>query len=124
MSSTLQLATEATQSSFQGKEHGLFPNLQPLLLGVHNLEEFLDTFFFETQPWMHYNGMTFTNDNKRIDYSVGLDAENRCSYRLFAYHNYLGDISFTREYRFEEDELEIIDELLSATLAPLSQLLA
>ena len=84
------------------------------------VEELLDTFFFELEPWIQASGMQFRNEHRDINYAVGLDGPYRCAYRLFAYHNFLGELSFTRTSVFEQDELELLDNIIALLTDPLS----
>lgn len=97
----------------------LYRDLDALMEKTHNLEQLLDTFFFETQSWIASDGMSFSNEARRVNYDVGLSARNRCNYRLFRGSNYLGEIVFSRRNRFSSEELEIIEELLTILSNPL-----
>ena len=97
----------------------IFENLDRLIETTHNLEQLLDTFFFETQSWLSSDGMSFSNEPRRINYEVGSRSRNRCHYRLFCGVNYLGELSFSRATRFSLEELELVEELLAVLSSPL-----
>ena len=108
----------------QAEDSVLIKNLNQLLMTTHGTEQVLDSFYFETQSWLYTNGMTFSNEHLNMNYAVGVDATHKCTYTLYANHNYLGQLSFARRYKFESEEIEIVEHLISVLLAPLQQAIA
>ncbi|MFT7218595.1 MAG: hypothetical protein ACI8Z1_000206 [Candidatus Azotimanducaceae bacterium] len=108
---------EIDYQQFEG--YSVYRNLDILLETTHSLEQLLDTFFFEIQHWISSDGMCFSNEARNVYHEVGFDSRNKCHYRLYRGANYLGEICFSRKTRYNLDELELIEELVTMLIEPL-----
>lgn len=58
------------------------------------------------------DGLHYHNADLDVDIRLGKSARHTCEYRLLMTDTYLGEISFTRERRFTEQELQLIEALI------------
>lgn len=84
-----------------------------------DLEHLLDLFFAELQSAVSFDGLRYNHDEQVIDYEVGRQSKNKCSYRLITSRDYLGEITFCRSRRFKESELSILENILKIIVHPL-----
>jgi hypothetical protein len=58
------------------------------------------------------DGLHYHHADLDVDIRLGKTAQHACEYRLLMTDTYLGEIRFTRERRFTEQELELIEALI------------
>ncbi len=58
------------------------------------------------------DGLHYHNADLDVDIRLGKSARHTCEYRLLMTDTYLGEISFTRDQRFTEQELQLIEALI------------
>lgn len=58
------------------------------------------------------DGLHYHNADLDVDIRLGKSAEHTCEYRLLMTDTYLGEIRFTRDRRFTEQELQLIEALI------------
>lgn len=118
--SKLQTAAQVLpQAGFQFDLHGLMSALQTSI----QLNELLPIFGRELSKTVNYQGMAYTNGDANAEIQLGQRANHSCEYSLTIEQESLGSISFMRRKRFEEFELELIEQFLSALLHPLKNAL-
>ncbi len=93
--------------------------LPGLLHSTLELEEILKMFFEEAQATVPCASMTYRNEAKNVHLNFGMEAENRCDYRIFTEADFLGELFFTRGHRFSEKELKLFESLIGYLVASL-----
>jgi len=58
------------------------------------------------------DGLHYHNADLDVDIRLGKAALHTCEYRLLMTDTYLGEIRFTRDRRFTEQELQLIEALI------------
>ncbi len=58
------------------------------------------------------DGLHYHNADLDVDIRLGKEALHTCEYRLRMTDTYLGEISFTRDRRFTEQELQLIEAFI------------
>lgn len=58
------------------------------------------------------DGLHYHNADLDVDIRLGKAAQHACEYRLLMTDTYLGEIRFTRDRRFTEQELQLIEALI------------
>jgi diguanylate cyclase (GGDEF)-like protein len=82
-------------------------------------EDILQNFFRHIQPLVTVTGIHFEYAQNHIDTRCGKDAVHHCDYCLNTQDGYLGNIIFSRNKRFSEEELATLESLLSGLVYPL-----
>jgi len=80
----------------------------------------LNILFTEINHYLAIDGASYTHQDLKINYRIKDVARHSCSYNLQLKESSLGTLEFSRSTRFFEEDLEIIEYLLSATLYPLN----
>lgn len=93
------------------------------LSGCSGVEQLLDTFYFESQNWLSLSGLSFENAPRGHNFDVGVAGRHTCTYRLFTRQTYLGDMVFSRNDPFEDDELHLAEALLGLLILPLARVM-
>lgn len=82
------------------------------------LEEVLDAFLTELNTLLKTTGMQYLHESMNIQITRGTLDAHHCDYRLITQSEQLGEISFYKNNRFSENELQTIETLLSTLLSP------
>jgi diguanylate cyclase (GGDEF)-like protein len=106
---------QETRNRFAAKVLALSGILQTTL----EINELMALFAKEIRQIVEYNGLTYNFPSLKIDISLGDQPQHSCSYQLLVAGDHLGDLQFYRTHRFDNEELEIIENLLAALLYPL-----
>ncbi|MGB1647664.1 MAG: GGDEF domain-containing protein [Cycloclasticus sp.] len=69
------------------------------------------------------SGFIFENNEFNATLQHGLTAHHKCEYNLTIESTFLGKLTFMRRKRFTEEELQLIEHLLTALLYPLKNAL-
>ncbi len=121
VSSTSAVSSKAIQPAILTPEQ----ELQLRLRLLQSLQTTLDTqpllqlFFKQLQTRLAVNGMRFIPGNQQVDVKFGRDNLHHCDYSLALDGNTLGKLVFSRNKRFAENELQIIEEWLGMLVHPL-----
>ncbi len=83
------------------------------------LERVLEMFFQELALNLAVDGMEYRNDGRRFQTKFGQSATHRCSYRITHGGEYLGDLQCSRQKRFSEAQLAILETFIGSLLYPL-----
>jgi hypothetical protein len=65
------------------------------------------------------DGLHYHHETLDLDIRVGKQSTHSCGYRLVFTDEYLGEITFKRNRRFSEREMQFIESLIPALLNPL-----
>ncbi|MCW8825795.1 MAG: GGDEF domain-containing protein [Gammaproteobacteria bacterium] len=85
-----------------------------------DIEAQLKILFNEIANYVSISGASFSHKELKLGHRIGDVARHSCSYNLELMNREIGTLEFSRSNRFEEDQLEIIEYLLSAALYPLN----
>ena len=85
-----------------------------------DIEAQLNIIFNELSNYILLDGASYTNSELMINHRIKDIARHSCSYNLELMNNSLGTLEFSRSIRFNENDLEVIEYLLSAALYPLN----
>ena len=88
-----------------------------------NLDELLPIFSAELSNTVAHSGFTFEHSEIGVNIQHGQRTNHTCEYTLTIENTSLGKMKFMRRQRFNEDELKLIENHLSALLYPLKNTL-
>jgi diguanylate cyclase (GGDEF)-like protein len=108
-------STEYGSRAFFDIRAHLIQTLQTTL----DINDILKIFFNEIQAAVPIDGLNFQHPAYELEIEHGEKARHNCSYRLISEKNVLGNISFTRKERFIEQELCVLEALISTLICPL-----
>lgn len=83
------------------------------------LEPLLTSFAESADPITAFDGLSYEYDERAIRFRLGRQSRHSCSYRLSIEDHEMGYISFSRRQRFEDHEIQTLEELLCALVYPL-----
>ncbi|MEH6567319.1 MAG: GGDEF domain-containing protein [Halopseudomonas sp.] len=84
-----------------------------------DVEQVLGLFFNGVQQLLQVDGLEYRHNAEPSACQLGQPAMHRCSYRISHARSYLGELQFSRQQRFGENELLAIETLLGTLLYPL-----
>lgn len=84
-----------------------------------DLEKILTLFHEECSELVAHRGLVYVNEAQQIQKSVGDVELHSCSYRLITQRDNLGELVFYHNTRFNDADLDNIENLLSTLLCPL-----
>jgi len=87
------------------------------------VDRVLETLFNELLPATKIDGIHYQHDAKQYELNIGKQATHSAGYRLVTSEDYLGEITFSRNKRFQEKELLLLESLLTTLLFPLKNAL-
>lgn len=109
--------------SVQHKESKSYhPDTIPLSLALQtslDLETMLQIFLHESRKSVEIDGLSFRSSNPTMRLQIDRGSHHSCSYHLDLHGESLGEVIFSRRRRFNEEEMEKMEYLLSAILYPL-----
>jgi hypothetical protein len=82
-------------------------------------DKMIATFCSKIEGMVHHSAYAYNNAEFWVDIKKGVFARHKCSYALKFEDQQLGEISFMRNYEFENSELELLESLLCCLLYPL-----
>ena len=88
-----------------------------------NLDELLPIFSTELSNTVVHSGVTFEHCDMGVNIQHGQRTNHTCEYTMAIGDTSLGKMTFMRRQRFNEDELKLIENHLSALLYPLKNTL-
>ena len=95
------------------------PRLTAALQTTLDLEELLTVFWREAHAWVPVDGLLYYPPQTHAPVTTGTAGRHRCNYSLELVGQPLGELTFTRQRRFSEGEMEQMERLLCALLFPL-----
>jgi len=105
--------------SFQEQEMRLLERLQTSL----DIETLIEIFYQETAAMVPYDGVTYSHNILDINCDMGSRSAHSAGYSLKLEGKYLGDLTFNRRKRFDENELSKIEILLTSMVYPMKNAL-
>ncbi len=94
-------------------------NLARLLQTSLKVEQLIEVFATECQTAIRYNSLAFSNEKFGFSYSHGEPARHTCNYTLVLSRENLGELTFTRNQPFAEEETRRLEFLSSHLVYPL-----
>lgn len=111
---------QAIQSfAFEQMNNNAQLQLTALLQTTIELEPLFELFYGQMQHLLKINSCHYTNPDKSIDIKLGKSRQHSCDYSLSIQQQFIGELIFTRQQRFSEEELNQIELLLSTLVYPL-----
>lgn len=83
------------------------------------LDRVLEMFHLELARFLAIDSLGYRHDVLDIQMQSGTPAMHRCNYRITHAGEYLGEIQFSRQQRFSEDQLASVETLMGELLYPL-----
>jgi len=106
-----------TKQSF-GLSH-LLQQLSHHLQTSLDVDEILSQFSSEIKPFIAHDHLSYDNDHKNCDFSIGKKARCRIRLKLSIQNEDLGQLVLSRKSKFTKAETETVDKLVSALIYPL-----
>lgn len=110
-------APQRTKQSF-GLSH-LLQQLSHQLQTSLDTDEILTRFSREIRPFIAHDYLSYCNEHKNCDFSIGKKARCRISYKLSIQNENLGQLVLSRKSKFTKPETEVVDKLVPALIYPL-----
>ena len=104
-----------TQDDHRQRRLELVNTLQSTL----DLKEQLQIFRRWLGQWVDVDGMEFKHPQHHLEISLGDKQQHHCHYRLTTDAEFLGELEFSRDHVFNEEELSQIETTLTALLYPI-----
>ena len=79
----------------------------------------IEVFSMEVGALIVHQGAHYQNDDLELDVKLGRQARHSCSYNLNIGDEPLGKLTFSRDRKFSEPEIEALEQLLCSLLYPL-----
>lgn len=115
--------TSASHLSKQQRSQPQLPtDLLPVIAALQvtlELDELLSIFLDQIRRYIAVDGLNFHNEGQGYSISLEKDSRHKCNYNLKLMETTIGDITFSRSRRFNENELGILEHLLGLLLHPL-----
>jgi len=112
--------TSAVESlSFETLNTNAQHQLTSLLQTTIEIEPLFELFYGQMQHLLKINSCCYTHTEKNITIKLGTAKRHSCDYSLSIQHQYIGELVFTRQLRFSEEELNQIEVLLGTLVYPL-----
>ena len=83
-----------------------------------DLRLILEMFFTTSQRLINYDSLVFSHAGQNIDISLGVHKKHSVKYNLSYQGEHLGDIIFTRESTFSENELGDFESIIASLILP------
>tara|TARA_R110000764_G_scaffold34761_2_gene77525 strand:+ start:5043 stop:5996 length:954 start_codon:yes stop_codon:yes gene_type:complete len=100
---------------FEQVQQQLLQSLQTTL----EVDQILSLFCTGLKALLQIDALEYRHNSDPNPIQIGQPALHRCSYRLSHAGSYLGELQFSRQQRFSENELLAIETLLGSLLYPL-----
>ncbi len=84
-----------------------------------DFKEIIAIFCEKIQPMITHSGFIYTNPLFDLEYKKGIEARHACLYSLTIEDQALGELKLTRQQRFNENELQLLETLLCCLVYPL-----
>lgn len=104
----------------EAKRHPDTISLALALQTTLDVEALLQILFNEISSYIGIDGASYIHKELKLSHRIKDVARHSCSYNLDLMGTNLGTLEFSRSIRFTDDQLEVIEYLLSAALYPLN----
>jgi diguanylate cyclase (GGDEF)-like protein len=73
----------------------------------------------QIKPLLAHSGLQFTHPDNKFEFRLGAKRHHKCNYQLEIDHEYLGQLTVSRGYRFSDSEINLVEDLLCKLVYPL-----
>lgn len=94
-------------------------HISQLLQTSLELEKILQLFFSETENHLAVNSLGYRNESWNTVLNYGQSAQHSCHYALHINGDNLGDLILTRNKRFTENDLSLVEAFISSLVCPI-----
>ncbi len=84
-----------------------------------DVETLIELFHEESGKDVPHDGLVYRNAELDLELSSGKNGRHKCQYRLLIAGYILGELEFSRRRRFLDEELQLLEYMLSSLLYPL-----
>lgn len=92
----------------------------PLILQTSlDTRQLLRLFDEQIKPLLAHSGLQFTHPDNKFEFRLGNNRHHKCNYQLEIDREYLGQLTFSRAYRFSDNEIRLLEDLLCKLIYPL-----
>ena len=92
----------------------------PLILQTSlDTRQILRLFDEQIKPLLAHSGLQFTHPDNKFEFRLGAKRHHKCNYQLEIDHEYLGQLTVSRAYRFSDSEINLVEDLLCKLVYPL-----
>lgn len=92
----------------------------PLILQTSlDTRQLLRLFDEQIRPLLAHSGLQFTHSGNKFEFRLGNNRHHKCNYQLEIDQEYLGQLTFSRAYRFSDNEIRLLEDLLCKLIYPL-----
>jgi diguanylate cyclase (GGDEF)-like protein len=92
----------------------------PLILQTSlDTRQLLRLFDEQIKPLLAHSGLQFTHPDNKFEFRLGAKRHHKCNYQLEIDHEYLGQLTVSRGYRFSDSEINLVEDLLCKLVYPL-----
>lgn len=106
-------------SEKQAKKRELLLNLMRDLQSSLEIEDILHLFLNRLRSLIPVDGLTYTNESAAINFQTAIQGRHKVNYQLDSDQGDLGLLVFTRHRPYQENELAILENMMSCLLYPL-----
>jgi diguanylate cyclase (GGDEF)-like protein len=82
-------------------------------------DELISIFSSKIESMIPHSAFIYTNTEFALEIKSGVFTKHSCSYALKVEQQQLGELKLTRNYRFDEDEIKLLETLLCCLIYPL-----
>lgn len=93
--------------------------LTSLLQTTLELPKLLELFFESVEQHLSISSLHYRNEKLITNVEIGKSSRHNCNYKLATQDNTLGELSFSRDKRFEENELQLLEQFISCLICPI-----
>ncbi len=93
--------------------------LSTMLQSTLELTQILQMFFDEAKRNLAVNSLSYNNEKVPHSIDLGETARHSCYYKLMTNQHALGEISFTRDKRFTDHDLYMLELLIGSLICPI-----
>ena len=94
-------------------------HLSDVLQTSLDLQQILQLFFEEINTTLPLSSLSYHNDKINGTIELGNSTKHSCHYQLTTNKDSLGELVFTRNKRFQEKELQLLELLISCLICPI-----
>jgi diguanylate cyclase (GGDEF)-like protein len=116
---TSNSAANRKRVSSAGLHTDLRLHLSNVLQTSLELQQILLLFFEEVGAHLPLGSLNYHNNKLTSDIEIGEGARHSCHYQLVTSKDSLGELVFTRNKRFSEKELQLLEMLISCLVCPI-----
>lgn len=118
---TDQVEKSVASSQAEGRNQELLVLLRESLSETIEISALQQRLLSSLTTGVAMDGLHYHHETLDLDIRVGKQSTHSCGYRLLFTDEYLGEITFKRNRRFSEREMQLIESLIHALIKPLRE---